>query len=152
MAEIRVEVEEVTQEESDGIERAFRRAGFDVRPEPSKKVSRGVELPPTWVVEVYVGWKILQPFFDSFLAEAGKDSYAAFKQCVQELFGTFGERPGFIRVIDADGALIEIPNEIPDEAPEALRHIDWSQPLPRDIFWSPRRREWLSPFDDPSAF
>lgn len=152
MPDMRVEVDGATQEEVEGIERAFRRVGLNIPPEPPSTKLRSVELPPTWIIEVYIVWKTLQPFFDSFLTEAGKDAYAAFKQCVQELVGTFGERPGFIRVIDADGSLIEIPSQIPDEALEALRNIDWSQQLPRDLFWSPRRQQWLSPLDDSSAF
>jgi hypothetical protein len=155
MTDIRVEVDAVTEHERDGIERAFRRAGLNVRVEPPSTEVRGAT-PPTWIIEIYVAHLVLKPFFNGFLTRTGElaaeDSYRAFKRFVRELFDTVGERDGFIRIIDADDRLIEIPRTIPDEALDALLEVDWSKHLPGDLFWSEKRQEWLRVENDPSAF
>jgi hypothetical protein len=155
MTDIRVEVDAVTEDERNGIERAFRRAGLNVRVEPPSTEVRGAA-PPTWIIEIYLAHLVLKPFFNGFLTRTGElaaeASYPAFKRFVHELFDTVGERPGFIRIIDADEKLIEIPRTIPDEALDALLEIDWSKQLPGDLFWSGKRQKWLRIENDPSAF
>jgi hypothetical protein len=149
VAEITVEVDVgATPDELSSIEQAFRRAGFEARPEPVV-AGRGVDVP--WVVYVTLVGYYLKPFFDSFLSAAGDDAYAGVKQWVKDIRAARSGQ-GSISVRPPDGRGIVFEADIPEEALDALRNIDWSKTRSGDLHWSPRRREWVSIFDDPSAF
>jgi hypothetical protein len=141
-----------TDAELEAVDQAFRRAGFEVRAEAV--VGRKSEGVLPWVIYVTLTAPIAS-FFGSFAVEAGKDAYSTVKRWLREICESrqeSGNGSGAVVLRDSEGSSLILTSQLPEEALDALRGLDWSEKRGDYLIWSHDRGEWLDPLKDPSDF
>lgn len=140
---------EASPEELAALNEAFRRFGFNVEADPAVH-ARSID-PFPWVVYITLGAPIAT-FFTTLAAEAGKDAYEPLKGWAKDVFAARNNRPGYASISDPEHSRLSLRSDLPDEALDALKEINWSQMQAGDLHWSDSRREWLDPLSTPEAF
>jgi hypothetical protein len=130
---------EATAAEVAEVKEAFRQAGFDVAVRPSYERKSADVLP--WIVYVTLAAPIAT-FFTTLAAKAADDAYPAIKRWVKSVWNARRGRDGSIVLRDPDGSYLILGTRIPDEAIEALAHLDWSRKLGQYLIWDEGRGEW----------
>jgi hypothetical protein len=156
MADSTIEIEvaadvSATADDLAAVKEAFRRVGFDVRPEPVVE-GRAEAMP--WVLYVTIGAPIAT-FFTTIAAKAGDDAYEAVKRWVKDLWAARrgpNDRTGSVVLRDTRGNQLVLSSTFPDEALDALRDIDWTGVEGDYLLWSSKSGRWLDPMKHPSEF
>jgi hypothetical protein len=130
--------------EVEQVRELFTRRGFRPEVNPGLPLTGG---PPTELVwGVYVALAVpISSFFAALGTQAGKDAYEAAKDWVLELLAArrSEQGPGHITLVHNNATAMRISSEIPPEALDALREIDWSTTPGGFIEWVGDRGEWV---------
>ena len=141
-----------TEPELVAIADAFRRAGFEVRPEAVISGRSGGPVP--WVLYITISAPIAA-FFGAFASSAGEDAYAAVKRWAKELWAARlgnDSDTGSVVVQDVESTNLVLRSALPDEALEALAAMNWPEAKGDYLVWNEKRRQWLDPMKHPSDF
>jgi len=129
------------------VECAVRDIGFEVRVVRARHPTQdrphaGEALP--WVVSIVLAAPIAA-FFTAIGTKAGEGAYGALKAWLNRVAaisdpGVYGH----IEIVDEVNTRIDLrPKALPDEAFEALRHIDWSEFRGSELIWAEEKGVWL---------
>lgn len=124
---------------------AFSRAGVEVEVEAI--YGRRAFDPLPWVIVI----ELLGPvraFVSGFFGAAGGDAYSGLKALLKDLVAArsgAGNGKGAIELRDPEHTAVIFSDALPDEAFEALRHLDWEEKRGDYLVWDARRNEWWDP-------
>jgi hypothetical protein len=133
---------EAPPEEVAAVQEALASFGFSVTVRPEYPLTGGPPTDLSWAVFIALGVP-LTAFFTALGSAAGTDAYAALKEWVERVRDarrlTSGR--GEIRIHDAHTSMV-IPADIPDEAIDALRDVDWAGLRGGHLVWVEEQQVW----------
>jgi len=133
---------EAPPEEIAAVQDVLASSGFQVAVKPLYPLTGGPPTELTWVLSVVLGVP-LTAFFTALGTAAGTDAYGGLKVWVKRVRDARRPTPGpgEVRLHDPHTSMA-IPAEIPDEAIDALREIDWSAVRGGHLIWVEEQRAW----------
>jgi hypothetical protein len=113
--------------------------GIDARVEERSVTGGGVV---GWIVTVTLASPVAA-FFTAFGSEAGKDAYAAFRSWFRrQRYGSADSVEVIVKGTDDHEVVLDL--DLPEEALDALRELEWSQMTTGTMVWDRRARCWRS--------
>jgi hypothetical protein len=130
-------------EEVAKVQKLFADSGFSVDVDAGLPLSGGPPTDLVWGIYVFLGVPVAA-FFSTLGAEAGKDAYAATKYWIKQIVAArkSPDGTGQISLAGRDGSHLRLSSELPDEALDALRDIDWSTLGDGFLTWDDDRGRW----------
>jgi hypothetical protein len=132
-----------TPEQVQAVNDTFARHGIAVTAFPGYSRKSAGALP--WVVHITLAAPIAA-FFAAVGSEAGKDTYAAVKAWIKDMWEArrdSGNGEGSMNLEDPERSHLILPTRLPDRALDALAEIVWDEARGDYLVWDDALGQWL---------